>query len=202
MRLAALPPLLRDEPALTRALGEPAARLAVVEVARPISIAALADFSNRRPLVVVTPTGTMAAQLAEDLEQFLPAGDVALFPAWETLPFERVSPSVETMGRRLEVLWRLRDPDRCPAVIVTAVRALLQRLGPEATTVDPIAVHPGDVDRSRRARHPPRRASVTAARTSSSTAASSPVAGPSSTSSRPPPTPRFASICGATRSTA
>ena len=60
----------------------------------------------------------MAGQLADDLEQFLPAGQVATFPAWETLPFERVSPSVETMGRRLELLWRIRDPATCPAVIV------------------------------------------------------------------------------------
>ena len=114
VRLADLPPLLRDEPALTRALGEPDARLAVVEVARPIAIAALAGLSGRRPLVVACPTGTMAAQLADDLAQFLPAGQVATFPAWETLPFERVSPSVETMGRRLELLWRLRDPGDVP----------------------------------------------------------------------------------------
>ena len=110
VRLADLPPLLRDEPGLTRALGEPAARLAVVEVARPIAIAALASLSHRRPLVVACPTGTMAAQLGDDLAQFLPAGQVAVFPAWETLPFERVSPSVETMGRRLELLWRLARP--------------------------------------------------------------------------------------------
>ncbi len=145
MRLADLPPLLRDEPALTRALGEPDARLAVVEVARPIAIAALASLSNRRPLVVACPTGTMAAQLGDDLLQFLPAGDVAVFPGWETLPFERVSPSVETMGQRLELLWRLRDPERCPAVIVTGVRALLQRLGPDADRTDPITVHPADI---------------------------------------------------------
>jgi transcription-repair coupling factor (superfamily II helicase) len=144
VRLADLPPLLRDEPALTRALGEPDARLAVVEVARPIAIAALAGLSNRRPLVVACPTGTMAAQLADDLEQFLPGGQVATFPAWETLPFERVSPSVETMGRRLELLWRIRDPATCPAVIVTGVRALLQRLGPGATAVEPVVVRPGD----------------------------------------------------------
>ena len=75
----------------------------------------------------------------------LPAGQVAVFPAWETLPFERVSPSVETMGQRLELLWRLRDPERRPAVIVTGVRSLLQRLGPEATSTEPIAVHPADV---------------------------------------------------------
>ena len=146
MRLADLPPLLRDEPALTRALGEPDARLAVVEVARPIAIAALgiavptqsagrrhADVDDGRP---ARPTTS---------QQFLPAGQVAVFPAWETLPFERVSPSVETMGQRLELLWRLRDPERCPAVIVTGVRGLLQRLGPEATSTDPIAVHPADV---------------------------------------------------------
>ena len=145
MRLADLPPLLRDEPGLTRALGEPDARLAIVEVARPISIAALAGLSSKRPLVVACPTGTTAAQLGDDLAQFLPADEVAVFPAWETLPFERVSPSVETMGRRLEVLWRLRDPERCPAVIVTGVRALLQRLGPGATEVEPIVVHPADV---------------------------------------------------------
>ncbi|MGE5211784.1 MAG: CarD family transcriptional regulator, partial [Acidobacteriota bacterium] len=142
--LEALPPLLRDEPGLTRALGDPAARLAIVEVARPISIAALANLSSRRPLVVTCPTGTMAGQLADDLAQFLPPGDVVQFPGWETLPFERVSPSVETMGQRLDVLWRLRDPDRCPAVIVAGVRALLQKLGPGATTTDPIVVRPGD----------------------------------------------------------
>ena len=49
------------------------------------------------------------------------------------------------MGQRLEVLWRLRDPARTPAVVVTGVRALLQRLGPGATDVEPIEVHPGAV---------------------------------------------------------
>jgi transcription-repair coupling factor (superfamily II helicase) len=143
--LADLPALLRDEPGLTRALGEPDARLAVVEVARPVALAALANLSHRRPLVVACPTGTMAAQLADDLTRFLPAGEVVTFPAWETLPFERISPSVETMGQRLEVLWRLRDPDRTPAVIVAGVRALLQRLGPGVDTVEPVVVRPGAV---------------------------------------------------------
>lgn len=140
--LTSLAPLLRDEPGLTRALAEPTARLAVVEVARPISIAALARLSNRRPLVVACPTGTMAAQLHDDLQQFVDPGDLALFPGWETLPFERVSPNVETMGQRLEVLWRLRDPERCPKVIVAGVRSLLQKLGPGAMDVDPIVIKP------------------------------------------------------------
>lgn len=143
--LADLPPLLRDEPGVTRALGDPTARIAVAEVARPITIAALSHLSGRRPLVVACPTGTMAGQLADDLARFLAPGQVALFPAWETLPFERVSPSVETMGTRLELLWRLRDPDRTPAVVVAGVRALLQKLGPGAVEVEPICIEPGAI---------------------------------------------------------
>src|SRR6478735_2391211 len=141
--LGSLPQLLRSEPGLTRALGDPSARLAVVEVARPISIAALSYLASSRPLVVTCPTGTMAGQLADDLRQFLPTDEVVHFPGWETLPFERVSPSVETMGQRLEILWRLRDPARVPAIIVTGVRALLQKLGPDATAIEPVVVRPG-----------------------------------------------------------
>ena len=145
MSLADLPPLLRSTPGLTHAFGDPQALVAVPEAARAVSIAALAQLSGRRPLLVATPTGSDAGQLYDDLVQFMPADQVVLFPAWETLPFERVSPSVETMGRRLEVLWRLRDPERVPAIVVTGVRALLQKLGPDATTIDPIRLRPNDV---------------------------------------------------------
>src|SRR5215218_9769877 len=145
MSLSSLPSLLRTEPGLTHAFGDPQALIAVSEAARPVAIAALSQLGGRRPLLVACPTGSDAGQLYDDLCQFVPADEVALFPAWETLPFERVSPSVETMGRRLEVLWRLRTSDRMPALIVTGVRALLQRLGPCATTTEPVRVAPGDV---------------------------------------------------------
>ncbi len=143
MSLASLPRLLRDDPALAQALGDPSGFVAVPESARAIAVAALAQLSERRPLVVACPTGTDAGQLFDDLVQYMPPGEVELFPAWETLPFERVSPSVETMGHRLQVLWRLRAADRCPAIIVSGVRALLQRLGPGATTVEPINLRKG-----------------------------------------------------------
>ena len=83
MRLASLPPLLRDEPAFSAVGGRANAVLAVPEAARPLVLAGLAHRSGRKPYVVITPTGTMAGQLYDDLSQFLPAGDVALFPAWE-----------------------------------------------------------------------------------------------------------------------
>ena len=145
MSLASLPRLLRNEPALTQALGDPTGFVAVPESARALAIAALAQLGAKRPLVVACPTGTDAGQLYDDLVQYMPANEVVLFPAWETLPFERVSPSVETMGHRMEVLWRLRCADRCPAIIVAGVRALLQRLGPGANETDPIRVNKGAI---------------------------------------------------------
>ncbi|MEY3566264.1 MAG: hypothetical protein RLZ19_278, partial [Actinomycetota bacterium] len=90
------------------------------------------------------PTSTSASQLADDLLALVPPDEVALFPAWETLPFERVSPSVETMGRRLEVLWRLRDESRVPRIVVASMRALLQQLGPDTPAVSPVIIRRGD----------------------------------------------------------
>ncbi len=138
MPLTDLPPLLRDEPALTEVLGRSSAVLAVPEPARAITMAGLAVLSARCPIVVATPTTGDADRLHHDLRTFLGADEVDLFPAWETLPFERVSPTVETMGRRLRTMWRLRNADRAPRIVVAPVRALVQRLGPHATDVAPL----------------------------------------------------------------
>ena len=105
--LTGLPDLLADEPALASVLGRRHATLAVPEPARAIVLAAVARQAGRNPLVVAVPTGTEAEFLAADLRLYLGHDNVEMFPAWETLPFERVSPGVETMGRRLHVLHRL-----------------------------------------------------------------------------------------------
>ena len=133
----------RDEPGLQEVLGRADGVLAVPEVARPVILAALARASSRNPLVVAVPTGTMAQQLAEDLAAFVPEGDVELFPAWETLPFERVSPAVHTMGDRMRVLWRMRQAD-APRIIVAGTRALLQKLAPGSDTLEPIRLAKGE----------------------------------------------------------
>ncbi|MCX7621421.1 MAG: transcription-repair coupling factor [Acidimicrobiales bacterium] len=142
--LHALAPLLRDEPGLLGALGRTASVLAVPEPARAIAIAGLAHLSSRRPILVAVPATADAERLANDLAAYLGHDDVEFFPAWETLPFERLSPGIETMGRRLRVLWRLRQPERAPRVVVAPIRALIQRLGPHPGEVEPIVVRPGD----------------------------------------------------------
>ncbi|MDQ1373409.1 MAG: hypothetical protein QOJ09_747, partial [Actinomycetota bacterium] len=139
-----LPPLLRDDPILAGLAGATSAVLAVPEPARAFTVAGLAHLSGRHPIIVATPTATDAERVAHDLRAFLGNDEVDVFPAWETLPFERVSPSVETMGRRLRAMWRLRDKDRMPRVLVAPVKALVQRLGPHVEDVEPVIVRPGD----------------------------------------------------------
>ena len=143
MPLSDLPPLLGDDPALLSALGRRDAVLAVPEPARAMALAALVAHGARRPLLVAVPTTAEAERLANDLRVFLGDDEVESFPAWETLPFERVSPAVETMGRRLRTLWRLRSAP--PAVVVAPVRALVQRLSPHVDEIEPVVVGVGDV---------------------------------------------------------
>ena len=88
-------------------------------------------------------SGTAARDLADDLAAFLPEGSVGHFPAWETLPFERVSPAVRTMGERTRLLWRLRTPGEEPRIVVAGVRALLQKLAPGWDTIAPVEVRRG-----------------------------------------------------------
>src|SRR5438874_5062816 len=142
MPLRSLPEVLRTDELLGPAVD--ARVLAVPEAARAFVLAGLSGATGHHPLVVATPTTADAERLAHDLRAYLGTDEVDILPAWETLPFERVSPSVDTMGRRLRVMWRLRDPERHPRVLVAGVRALVQRLGPHVEEVEPIVVRPGD----------------------------------------------------------
>jgi len=151
--LHALPALLDDDPAIGRVLGRSSAVLSAPEPARALVVAAVAEAAGRRPLLIATPTTAEAERLANDLSAYLGEDAVDVFPAWETLPFERVSPAVDTMARRLRTMWHLRDPDGLaaadrggnrPRVVVAPIRALVQRLGPHAEDAEPIVVGQGD----------------------------------------------------------
>ncbi|MFV0523010.1 MAG: transcription-repair coupling factor [Acidimicrobiales bacterium] len=135
---------LAEDPAIERVVGRATTVLAVPDPARALAVAALARASERRPVVVAVPTTTEADRLVADLSTVLEPDDVASVPAWETLPFERISPSIETMGQRLRTLWLLADPVRHPRLIVTPIRAMVQQLSPGAEDLDPVIVGVGD----------------------------------------------------------
>ena len=100
-------------------------------------------------MLAVTATGREAEDLAAALGSLLPEGAVAEFPAWETLPHERLSPRSDTVGRRLAVLRRLSHPEDADAngplrVVVAPVRSLLQPLVAGLGELVPVALRAGD----------------------------------------------------------
>src|SRR5215813_10726365 len=119
---------------------------------RPFLAAALTGLPGRasRFLLAITATAREAEELTGALSSLLPAGTVAYFPAWETLPHERLSPRSDTSGQRLAVLRRLAHPDpgssRTAAVsaVVTPVRALLQPMVGGLADVEPVVLAEGD----------------------------------------------------------
>ncbi|HYC98352.1 transcription-repair coupling factor [Brevundimonas sp.] len=63
--------------------------------------------------------------------------DVVEFPAWDCLPYDRLSPTSSVSAERMAALTRLaqRDPgDRRPLLLVTTVGAAMQRTPPREVT--------------------------------------------------------------------
>ena len=112
--------------------------------ARPFVASALAQDGL---LLVVTATGREADDLTAELKGVV--GDAAaLFPSWETLPHERLSPGVDTVAARLTVLRRLAlpDDDRLGPplrVVVTTVRSLLQPMASDLVRIEPVTLTVG-----------------------------------------------------------
>ena len=100
-------------------------------------------------MLAVTATAREAEDLAAALGSLLRPRRVGYFPAWETLPHERLSPRSDTSGQRLAVLRRLAHPDPSdprtgPLLVVAApVRSLLQPMVGGLGELEPVALAPG-----------------------------------------------------------
>ncbi|MFT4305362.1 MAG: transcription-repair coupling factor [Microbacterium sp.] len=95
-------------------------------------------------VLLIAPTGRRTETLGPALAALLPGAEVLHVPAWETLPHERLSPSVETVGRRLEVLRRIAAWDGgSPLVVTASVRGAIQPLAPGLADVAPIVLAAG-----------------------------------------------------------
>lgn len=144
MNFSALAQQFSGELDLRSVLRASGAAVAVPESARAITLAALLESAERRHVIVAVPTTAEAERLQHDLGTFIGEDRVWGFPAWETLPFERLSPAIETMGRRLRAAWHLNHDDSQGLIIVAPIRALLQRLGPTSVDVEPLVLRKGD----------------------------------------------------------
>src|SRR5690606_28362379 len=98
-------------------------------------------------LLAITATSREAEAVAASFASWSPHALVLPLPAWETLPHERLSPSAETVGRRLRSLRELRrwtDGSReHPLVLVASVRAALQPITPGLDALELVTLTAG-----------------------------------------------------------
>ncbi len=116
----------------------------------PLAIAQIARQQESGVKLILTTTGRAADELAVDLSAYLPMEGIAVFPSWETLPHERLSPSADTVGNRMAVLRRLAHPVvgsvHAPPikVLITSVRAALQPIVADLGEAEPVELKVGD----------------------------------------------------------
>ena len=85
------------------------------------------------------------AALEEQLEFFDPALTLKRFPAWDCLPYDRVSPSADVLSRRLSTLAWLAQKPAEPFILLTTVNAVSQRvLTPALIAAGARALKPGN----------------------------------------------------------
>jgi transcription-repair coupling factor (superfamily II helicase) len=112
------------------------------------------ELGKAEALLIITATGRESESLRENLGCFTvgagaDSAEIIDFPAWETLPHERLSPSAEIVGKRLHALRRMRQwqelppATRHPLVVVASVRAALQPVADNLTDFEPIELTAG-----------------------------------------------------------
>lgn len=134
-----------------------AARSTDFSVVDGLRVPLLAGLLDRREgpqaMLVVTATGRESEAVRGSLDSYLPDAEIIEFPAWETLPHERLSPSAETVGKRIHALRRLATWQReaaeapgsvRPIVVVAGVRAALQPLSDNLVELDPVRLTVGE----------------------------------------------------------
>ena len=112
---------------------------------QPFVLGAAAN-AYRYPVLAVTSSNRDAELLVDALSAFLPAEQIGLFPSWETLPHERLSPRPDTVGARLAVLRRLAHPHEHGElrIIVAPIRSVLQPLVAGLGELTPVQFGKGD----------------------------------------------------------
>src|SRR5215510_15202211 len=91
--------------------------------------AAIGNLAAGQWLHVCRDDGRMA-RFAAALAFFHPELEALTFPAWDCLPYDRVSPNGEIVSRRIDTLTRLATAPTDKRIVLTTVNALVQRVPP------------------------------------------------------------------------
>ncbi|MCX5480072.1 transcription-repair coupling factor [Kaistia geumhonensis] len=101
-------------------------------------LAALSAKDDRSYLLVVARDGQRMADLEQAIAFFAPGQEFLSFPAWDCMPYDRVSPNSAVVARRMAALSTLAnrktEPGKC-LVVLTTVNAVVQRVPRRADVV-------------------------------------------------------------------
>ncbi len=89
---------------------------------------ARARTQDKRLLVIVTAEPADTQRLADELPFFEPGLRIAVFPDWETLPYDTFSPHQDLISERLATLWSVQQGD--VDVLLLPATTALTRLAP------------------------------------------------------------------------
>jgi len=116
--------------------------------ARPFVISQIAQaLPTDRVILVITPSAREAEDLAVSISAVLGPDTAVEMPSWETLPHERLSPSADTVGRRMAALRRIAhraDEDRL-RVVTAPIRTVLQPIIRGLADLSPLIAREGEV---------------------------------------------------------
>ena len=88
--------------------------------------------NKNKPLLYMAGDGVNLAQTSSMLRFLHPKLKILEFPAWDTVPYDRVSPNSTIMAKRVETLSYLAFYDgREPLAVITSIGALMQKLPPQ-----------------------------------------------------------------------
>lgn len=101
-----------------------------IVLAREVEARLKQEPEARVALVFVARDGRRLQRMAEVLAQLLPGHNVLTLPAWDCLPYDRVSPNGVTIAARMTALASLTSEATKGAILLTTVNALVQKLPP------------------------------------------------------------------------
>ncbi len=87
--------------------------------------------SSGKPVVHVVPQDKDMASVAALCQFIAPNIEVLTLPAWDTLPYDRISPSANITATRLSTLSRLAADSTTPYILLTTINAASQQLPPK-----------------------------------------------------------------------
>ena len=112
------------------------------EISAPDAIRSLliSKAAKDAPVLVIAPNSRIADLLKSEISS-ISEFPISEFPAWETLPHERLSPKGDTVTKRIKVLTEVLESS--PRIVITSIRGLLQPISKSVVSTGSINLKVG-----------------------------------------------------------